>query len=692
MTVTVQQAAPGRAEIHVHNGLRSIGPRPPGGESPVKFEGLKQGRHARPMILPEPSQAEFNRRLDIWIVEQDPRDDLERCMVRRAVAISCELDRVRAAMEARRAALCHADAERRAARAEEVVTLGRHLYFDPVGPLWLYPHPAPAPAAGEPRTAIERLAALEGRPPKPTASAGEPRRISSSGNPEDPHDPARIVVQLEAMALGCAWLLDCWGELRGILEDGLPWQPHDRLRAVRMLGRQPLEAVDDKRVMSIYTCCWYMDPTESHEFTDLMSELGAGERGTYMDRLNAREPRPPENPEAARAALLALIAEEEARLEAILAGHLEREEAEATAVLAFDATPEGERLRKYALALDRELLRIIESLRKRHKAADAAASPAGRGSRRAGSAPSSQRASHVVQASGLLPAAETAARPAPAAAGERAAVPVEPDPAGRAEPDPAGVVGGGSASRSDPSDRRTEPAPTTDGTDPSDRRTEPAPTMDGTDPAGQTGGPAEPVRPAAPGGSEPAAVDMTDERIRAVLERLTGTGDLAVQPPARDGRTAAFQKPALDRAGTGAGPAFDIDRRSAGGAEMMIGGGVAVAPPIGPTVPGARARTLAGAVLALFALAVLAGSWAAFATSGDVGETRAGNRGEGSTSIARRAARIAALTARESGNQPEKTQLRGHRRHREEGLDDSRHPNPSVLELLGTLARRTGFS
>jgi hypothetical protein len=135
MTVSVQQAAPGRAEIHVHNGLRSIGLRRSGGESPVKFEGLKQGRHARPMILPEPSQAEFNRRLDLWIVEQDPRDDLERCLVRRAVGISCELDRVRAAMEARRAALCHADAEGRAARAEEVVTLGRHLYFDPVGPL-----------------------------------------------------------------------------------------------------------------------------------------------------------------------------------------------------------------------------------------------------------------------------------------------------------------------------------------------------------------------------------------------------------------------------------------------------------------------------------------------------------------------------------------------------------------------------
>ncbi len=46
-----------------------------------------------------------------------------------------------------------------------------------------------------------------------------------------------------------------------------------------------------------------------------------------------------------------------------------------------------------------------------------------------------------------------------------------------------------------------------------------------------------PVRPEAPGRAEPAAVLLTDERIRAALERLNRRIDLAVALPARDMRT-----------------------------------------------------------------------------------------------------------------------------------------------------------
>ncbi len=429
----------------------------PTGKRRGRFDALVNGSRARPIVRPAESQAEFDRRLDLWIAEQAPLDDAERALVRRAVGIASELDQVRAAKEARRAALWYADAQARAAQAEEVVVLGRRLYFDPVGPLCVYPHPAPAPSAGQPTTASDRLAQLEGRSPRAAAAAAEPRRISYSGLPEDPDDPARIMVRLEARTLGCAWLLDRWGELKDLLEDGLFWQPHDRLKAVRMLGRQPLEAVNDKRVMSIYTCCGTMDPTDGHEFTDLMSELGASERATCMDRLNAREPTLPEGPEAARSALLALIAEEEERLEAIRAGHLEREEAELTAALAFDTTPEGERLRKYELALGRELLR---DPRESAEAAQGGgrggcpgrASPAASwigDSRRAGLGPCRVR---------FVGASRTRS--------------------GRV------ICGAGSCPRSGPAGRRQEPAPTADRPDPS----------------GQTGGRAEPMLPAAVGG------------------------------------------------------------------------------------------------------------------------------------------------------------------------------------------------
>ncbi len=359
MTATAQ-AAPSRAEINRCNAQMSTGPRTASGKQRVKFNALKHGLRAKTIILPGEEGA-FNARLDAWIIDLDPRDEVERFMVTRAVEISWKLDRVRRVMESRREALRHCDAERLASQAEEVVALGRRLYWDRVGPLCLYPHAAPA--------------------------AGEVQHVSYSGDPEDPDDPARIVVRLEAMTLGLAWLLDRWGELRDILEDGLLWQPPDRLKAVRMLGRQPLEATDDRRVMAIYLYCWAMDPADQYGFTDVYNELTPKDRTVYLDRLNAREPMRdlPASPEAARAELLALIAQEEERLEAALAGHLEREEAEAQAALAFDDSAWGERLRKYEVSNDKTLLRIIETLRRRQREADGIGSPRERGSVRAAS-------------------------------------------------------------------------------------------------------------------------------------------------------------------------------------------------------------------------------------------------------------------------------------------------------------------
>jgi hypothetical protein len=98
--------------------------------------------------------------------------------------------------------------------------------------------------------------------------------------------------------------------------------------------------------------------------------------------------------------MLALIAQEEGRLEGLLADHLEREEAEAAAAEAFDASAWGERLRWYESSNDRPLLRIIEELRKRHPEPEATTSSAGRASARAGTEPSETAADHAPEATG----------------------------------------------------------------------------------------------------------------------------------------------------------------------------------------------------------------------------------------------------------------------------------------------------
>jgi hypothetical protein len=131
---------------------------------------------AKTIVLPGEEDL-FDTRLAAWNVSLNPRDEVDRFLVRRAVEVSLKVERVSRAEELRREAIRRADADRLARQAEETVVLGRRLYADPIGPLCLYPHTAPA--------------------------GGEPPRLSYSPDPEDPNDPARLVVRLEAIVLGC---------------------------------------------------------------------------------------------------------------------------------------------------------------------------------------------------------------------------------------------------------------------------------------------------------------------------------------------------------------------------------------------------------------------------------------------------------------------------------------------------------
>ncbi|MHB1560790.1 MAG: hypothetical protein ACYC61_25325, partial [Isosphaeraceae bacterium] len=196
-----------------------------------------------------------------------------------------------------------------------------------------------------------------------------------------PVDPALVLGALETTALGCAWLLDRWGELGALLEDGLLWQPPDRFKAIRLLGRQPLEATDDDRVLAIYLACHAMEPESANlnPFADIHIELQPGERLRFNERVVARTPpgQAPVDAQAGREVLLTLVAEQSERLEALLEAHLQREAAAEEARLGFEDTDDGERLRRYQLAAHRTLLRILEILRRRHREADRAASDRG---------------------------------------------------------------------------------------------------------------------------------------------------------------------------------------------------------------------------------------------------------------------------------------------------------------------------
>ncbi len=338
-----------RAEANRRNAQKSTGPTSQAGRDKTRFNALKHGMRARLPVLPGEDGASFRARLDTWTASLEPRDDLERYLVERAVNVSWQLDRADRAWAARlKADLLSAGSAQALAQADEALILGRRLFWDPRGPVELYP--------------------------QYKASIGDPMRVSWSQDIEDPDEPARLVNRLEGTTLGCAWLLDRWNELGDLLEDGLKWQAPDRFKATRLLGKQPLEPLDDLQVRWIHLCVSAMDPECKGEFNDLRTELDSAEWKRFVERLEARDAwrEKPEEAEVARAALLELVSEQEERLETLLAAHLERESAADPDALGFQDTAEGERLRRYQMACNRTLLRILETLRKRHRESDQA--------------------------------------------------------------------------------------------------------------------------------------------------------------------------------------------------------------------------------------------------------------------------------------------------------------------------------
>ena len=87
--------------------------------------------------------------------------------------------------------------------------------------------------------------------------------------------------------------------------------------------------------MAIYLACWAMHPDGPHGFDDLVNELHPAELELFVERLDDREAmeRRPADAQAGQAELLAIVAEEEERLEEVLELHLERDEAVDAALL-----------------------------------------------------------------------------------------------------------------------------------------------------------------------------------------------------------------------------------------------------------------------------------------------------------------------------------------------------------------------
>ena len=85
--------------------------------------------------------------------------------------------------------------------------------------------------------------------------------------------PAILVLRLQSTLEGCEWLLGEWARLERALDRGQPWLSSDKLKAVRLLGKQPVDAIDDEDVALVFLASFVLKPDGRKWDWEIVMEL-----------------------------------------------------------------------------------------------------------------------------------------------------------------------------------------------------------------------------------------------------------------------------------------------------------------------------------------------------------------------------------------------------------------------------------
>ena len=307
------------------------------GLSKSSMNALKHGMRSKKQALLLEDSFAFENRLRKWVSIADPDDDVGEFLVHQYVSQSFELERVERAHLERLTSLIENSDE---TELDAVHELGKRLFFDPTGPTPLY--------GNRPDGRIKL-------------------KTSWNGQAVDPNDPAVLVRKLESSEAGCLWVRERWEELRQ-LEPGRFWQSPDRLKAIRLLGRQPLDAVEDRRIAEIFVASHALNPVGDSPFDDLLSDMER-RRSSATGRQSAQWPDLVSAKDKARCrqVLIDLADRNIERLNAKLEVHEQNADANAERTftrLGFDQSRDGERIRAYHMKCLNGFYRGIETYRK----------------------------------------------------------------------------------------------------------------------------------------------------------------------------------------------------------------------------------------------------------------------------------------------------------------------------------------
>ncbi len=335
-------ATTAQIEANRRNSQKSTGPTTEQGKKKSRLNALDHGCRANIMVLPTEVFGAYEHELHAWESSLKPRNPTEEFLVTRIARLAWQGKRIDRAQTARLSTRIHQGGlEEDESEKEQVLELGQKLFQDACGPLALHL-----------QHEISDLRA-----------DGESFRISDYSVPED--QPLRLVHRLQTTVTGCQWLLDRWSELRDLLTNGIPWLSSDKLKAVRLLGRHPIDALDDLDVAQVYLAGQVLLNQNVEPFQEIFTELSQEEAEVYRNSLRLRQydTLVPKDAAAARAVLLDIVNRAATHVQA-KAGELE-ELAELNAPytadrLSWDDTPEGERLRRYELTCDRAWNRAFD--------------------------------------------------------------------------------------------------------------------------------------------------------------------------------------------------------------------------------------------------------------------------------------------------------------------------------------------
>ena len=221
-----------KLEANRRNSRLSTGPTTSKGKERSSRNAVTHGLRAENLIMVDEDPQELADRKEAWTASMLPRDDVEQSAVNDAVDYAWLRDRARRAQAARIAAnITNAGVEEAKRESDEALRLGQKLFSDNNGPLAAYPHQDAELAYGS-------------------------KRVSESKLVDDPEDPQRLVLHLQATASGCQWMLDQWSGLgddpRGKASTG---SRPTKLKAIRLLGR----SIPSRRPM-IRMCSWSFSP------------------------------------------------------------------------------------------------------------------------------------------------------------------------------------------------------------------------------------------------------------------------------------------------------------------------------------------------------------------------------------------------------------------------------------------------